>query len=110
MTRVSREKNREYQAKWFKENREIQINRIKELQKIKKLFIISYKENHPCTDCKKYYYSCQMQFDHTNETKEFELSKAWEHGWDAIELEISKCELVCANCHAIRTYKRLQLI
>jgi hypothetical protein len=21
--------------------------------------------------------------------------------------EISKCELVCANCHAIRTYRRL---
>jgi hypothetical protein len=30
--------------------------------------------------------------------------------WEKVEAEIKKCELVCANCHAIRTAVRLEFL
>jgi len=50
-----------------------------------------------------------MQFDHRNpDTKEFIISKLAWAGKTLVEIEeeINKCDLVCANCHAIRTYSR----
>ena len=44
-------------------------------------------------------------WDHIDpSTKSFSLSKAPNRTWDEIDAEIDKCELVCHNCHAIRTY------
>jgi len=50
-----------------------------------------------------------MQWDHLPEFEKLgEISgKLRNHGRAKILAEIGKCELVCANCHAIRTYKRL---
>lgn len=49
-----------------------------------------------------------MQYDHTGSDKEIDISRAIRAGWSQkrIETEIAKCELVCANCHAVRTFKR----
>lgn len=40
--------------------------------------------------------------------KEFELSKVMRNNiaLDRVKREIEKCDIVCANCHAIRTYLR----
>lgn len=44
-------------------------------------------------------------WDHIDpSTKSFSLSKSHLHTWDEINAELAKCELVCHNCHAIRTY------
>lgn len=44
-------------------------------------------------------------WDHLDPTqKSFSLSKAHKYTWDEITQEIGKCELVCHNCHALRTY------
>jgi len=32
----------------------------------------------------------------------------WRRPREEVLAEIAKCELVCANCHAIRTYRRLR--
>jgi len=51
-----------------------------------------------------------MEFDHVRGTKIADISKMTQFlDWslaDVIE-EIQKCELVCSNCHKIRTYTRL---
>ena len=49
-----------------------------------------------------------MQFDHLNTLdKVKEVSSLTSTGTlESVKKEISKCELVCANCHAERTYRR----
>ena len=63
----------------------------------------------PCTDCGKTYNPWQMQFDHVKGKKEFEIQKGIRNRYklEKMLVEIAKCELVCANCHADRTYLRL---
>jgi len=46
-----------------------------------------------------------LQFDHLRD-KKFNISKYLSSGWPNLEKELEKCELVCANCHAIRTDER----
>lgn len=49
-----------------------------------------------------------MDFDHLK-PKSFELAKAASHyrSLETIKKEIDKCEVVCANCHRIRTFNRM---
>jgi hypothetical protein len=47
-----------------------------------------------------------MDFDHVGEDKTANVCRLMNHGWQTILAEIAKCELVCANCHRIRTQKR----
>jgi hypothetical protein len=63
----------------------------------------------PCTDCGGRFPTVCMHFDHLDgATKEFEISWAIARTFslERIKLEIEKCELVCANCHAVRTERR----
>lgn len=68
-------------------------------------WLIAYKESHPCTDCGNFFPYYVMQFDHLKD-KYLGIARMWAHSLERIEQEIAKCELVCANCHAIRTHKR----
>ena len=49
-----------------------------------------------------------LDFDHLRD-KKYNVSRMIHDGfsWKAILKEIKKCEIVCANCHRIRTYLRL---
>ncbi len=51
-----------------------------------------------------------MQWDHLPGTKKLgNVSEmASNRSIEEAEEEISKCELVCANCHAVRTFSRRQ--
>lgn len=61
----------------------------------------------PCMDCNKSFPAYCMDFDHRpGEHKEFDLGRATFIGLTRRELEIAKCDLVCACCHRIRTYSR----
>lgn len=62
------------------------------------------KESMPCTDCGKYYPACVMDFDHVKGTKKFSISRILDWSPAKLNKELSKCEIVCANCHRIRTY------
>ena len=63
-------------------------------------------KNTPCADCKCSFPWYVMDFDHRRGKKHFNLSVAtsqW-RSMKRIKTEIKKCDIVCANCHRIRTF------
>ncbi len=61
----------------------------------------------PCFDCLGYFHYSVMDFDHMpGYDKVFEISKRMYYPRHTIWEEIRKCELVCANCHRLRTWQR----
>lgn len=68
--------------------------------------VIELKKNGKCFDCGLRNWIV-LEFDHLRD-KEFNISDMIRHSrsWKSIQLEIDKCDLVCANCHRIRTYNR----
>lgn len=65
------------------------------------------KTGKPCTDCGGYYPPCVLHWDHVpgRGPKLFNLGRA-DYSLEKVLAEIAKCDLVCANCHAIRTWNR----
>lgn len=75
-------------------------------QKIK--LIINGLKTAPCTDCKFTFHPYCMDFDHLKD-KEMNIGDMVKShmSLNKIFKEILKCELVCANCHRLRTFNRL---
>ncbi|HEX6622119.1 MAG TPA: hypothetical protein VF064_00300 [Pyrinomonadaceae bacterium] len=49
-----------------------------------------------------------MDFDHREgEQKVFEMNRVSYVTMSALKREIEKCDVVCANCHRERTYRRV---
>lgn len=66
----------------------------------------------PCHDCKLSWPVYVMEFDHVPERgkKRFTLANGgnWALNGKLMQEELAKCDVVCANCHKVRTYKRIQ--
>lgn len=63
------------------------------------------KESTPCVDCGENHPFYVMQFDHVRGEKQFNVSAAVGNvKKERVLEEIEKCDLVCANCHAVRTH------
>ena len=62
-----------------------------------------------CVDCG-YKDPRVLEFDHLPQyQKSFSIANAVSgstRSWSAIQKEIAKCEIVCSNCHQIRTMER----
>ena len=60
----------------------------------------------PCMDCGGLFPPEAMDFDHVRGKKLFQIATSMGISLDRLEAELAKCDLVCANCHRIRTRKR----
>ena len=71
-------------------------------------WLLSLKAGEPCTDCGRIYAPQVMQWDHLPGNLKLGNISTDFRGRSRQEIldEIAKCELVCANCHAIRTFER----
>lgn len=96
-----------YWKKNYQENKEHILDQRKEYQKEWYKFFNDLKDNKECVDCKNKFPYFVLQWDHL-ENKEFAISEGvrMTKMKSLILKEIEKCELVCANCHAFRTYNR----
>jgi len=64
----------------------------------------------PCLDCEGRFPPCSMDFDHRDPTsKRFAVTRMiGRTGTARILEEVAKCDIVCANCHRLRTFERRQ--
>ena len=82
-------------------------NRAKPKQVERKVLREELKDK-PCLDCGVKYPPYVLQYDHVRGPKDFQLSNNfYSKPLDTLYAEIEKCDLVCANCHAIRTHNRM---
>jgi hypothetical protein len=66
------------------------------------------RKSGPCVDCGGTFHPAAMTFDHLpGASKRADIATLTRRSSMAsIRAEIEKCELVCANCHAVRTFTR----
>jgi hypothetical protein len=102
-----KEKQREYCRRWWQKHRlELMKKRAETLEVLRAL-----KEHTPCMDCRKNYPYYIMEFDHREPAlKAADVDSLLCKRWEYIAAEVDKCDIVCANCHCARTWKRRQLL
>lgn len=100
----------DYHKKMLKHPERVQvIRRAVDRRRLKLINLINEIKDKPCMDCGNRYPACAMDFDHRpGVIKLGNLSRISNLGWspDRILAEIEKCDLVCANCHRVRTASR----
>lgn len=70
-------------------------------------WLIDLKTGRACTDCGRTYPPAAMQWDHLpGRVKLGDVSALCTLSRELILAEIEKCELVCVNCHTMRTALR----
>ena len=111
------ERKSEYNKRWRAKNREYDLKRQKEryaqvrfqaveAARKRKAYFVELKGGR-CMDCDEIFPLCCYDFDHRNpEEKEFCIGSGLGKTFEEILRELEKCDLVCSNCHRIRTSKR----
>jgi hypothetical protein len=96
------------QKAWYERNKDLTYERTKSSREKRKEIIRKIKESSPCADCDMSYPYYIMHFDHLDyKIKIDKISNLIQTKKMKVVLEeIEKCELVCSNCHSIRTWKR----
>lgn len=102
------EKQKAAQKAWYERNKEITYYRSKSSREKYREEVRKIKEASPCVDCNISYPYYIMHFDHLDSSEKINGVSAILRtgGIGGAIKEIEKCELVCANCHATRTWKR----
>ena len=91
------EARKEYMRNWSRKRRERNRDEVRE-----------FKVQNGCTDCGYNLHHAALEFDHTDDKHAnvanllSDTKRLWE--------EIAKCDVVCSNCHSIRTYNRTQMV
>lgn len=99
--------NKEYQEKWYKNNKALQskkvLNNKKRNKQINAEFICDYLSKNPCVKCGEKDIIV-LEFDHI-EDKNYNIAKmiGGGHCLDKIKEEMAKCQVLCANCHRRKT-------
>lgn len=66
--------------------------------------LIATAKNRPCTDCGGTFPLVCMDFDHRDpSTKLFTIAAGLQRSHASLLAEIAKCDVVCSNCHRVRT-------
>ena len=106
--RSTSEQRKEWRLKRLQSLEYIDKLRIQDRNRYSKIqdYLRNYKLTHGCVDCGYNEHHAALEFDHISDDKEFNVCNAT--SISRAKKEIEKCEVVCSNCHKIRTYNRIQ--
>ena len=103
------ESQRSAKRRYYERNREVyrEKNRRK---RARMRILLRQAKSKPCADCGKEFPYFVMDLDHREgETKEKEVATLiGTLSLRRLLVEIAKCDVVCSNCHRIRTHNRQQ--
>ncbi len=109
MAYKDKEKARACQRRYYERNRELYF--LKNKRKKEQLRAIAReRKSQPCADCGGIFPFYVMDFDHRDgEEKKAHISQmVTQMNLPQLLNEMEKCDVVCANCHRVRTYERNQ--
>jgi hypothetical protein len=103
------EKQRAAKRRYYERNRDLYRDRNRR-KRARLRSIVWELKSHPCADCGQTFPFFVMDFDHREGEEKTAQVAMLVNAMNLRRLltEIEKCDLVCANCHRIRTYERGQ--
>src|ERR1700737_4554755 len=99
-------KQREYSRSHYRANKERYLESNNRRRQELKAFIKELKQSIPCKDCGLKYPHYVMDFDHLFDKENLIKYFVNNNNKRGLEAELKRCEIVCSNCHRIRTYNR----
>ncbi|MEK9195788.1 MAG: hypothetical protein AAB914_00290 [Patescibacteria group bacterium] len=102
-----KQKQRDVIKKHYYANKQVYIDKAIKRKKEVRRWVNDMKEASPCSDCKISYPYYVMDFDHVGPKTKSINAIIDNSSIRGIKEEIANCELVCSNCHRIRTHTRL---
>ena len=105
----NRQDERNFRKRWWAslslERKREKQNKANVRNRLIKEFIAAYKLENGCIDCGYKKHHSALEFDHVGTDKSINVCFA--KSIEQAKKEIKKCEVVCSNCHRIRTYQRI---
>lgn len=111
LNNICKECSKKRSKLYYQENKEdhkkVIFARKKRIRERNQAILLDLLKSKCCSDCGTNDYRV-FEFDHIEGNKINDVSQLVAEGysWGVIQNEINKCEIVCANCHRIRTFTR----
>ena len=102
-----RDCERVYKTDWYVRHRQQHIDHVRVQRAATKVAnrirLLAYLVEHPCVDCGESNLVV-LDFDHLRD-KRWSITYMVSAGflWSTIETEIARCQVLCSNCHRIKT-------
>jgi hypothetical protein len=113
--RASEQGQRVYREYIARNPQVVEATKVRSLERRERIktYVDELKQASPCADCKQSFHPVAMDFDHLpGHTKLKSIAYMVMRRWSLSSIieEIAKCEIVCSNCHRVRTIKRLKAV
>lgn len=98
---VRKQKAKEFNKSWYKKNKLLRRKQLDNKKLEVKNWLREYKTSLRCVICGENHPAC-LDFHHRdpkNKTREVSVMSEWGYSVKRILEEISKCDVLCANCH-----------
>ena len=96
-----------YNREWYRRNRDMHrrnVASLKRQQRDANVELMYEAKRAPCADCGRRYPVYVMDFDHVRGVKRGNVAEMRAESSKRVREEMAKCDVVCANCHRVRTH------